>query len=72
MTVDQALATARQAHQLAEQAWRAGLTDQANEIAARLALLQEQRQVAQVASRQLDNYAELMAALGGGVKLDLP
>ncbi|MBA5637092.1 efflux transporter outer membrane subunit [Duganella sp. LX20W] len=68
----QALATARQAHQLAEQAWRAGLTDQANEIAARLALLQEQRQVAQVASRQLDNYAELMAALGGGVKLDLP
>ncbi|MBA5690043.1 efflux transporter outer membrane subunit [Rugamonas apoptosis] len=68
----QALASARQAHRLAEQAWRAGLTDQANEIGARIALLQEQRQVAQVASRQLDNYAELMAALGGGVKLDLP
>lgn len=68
----QALASARLAHRLAEQAWRAGLTDQVNEIGARLALLQEQRQVAQVASRQLDNYAELMAALGGGVKLDLP
>lgn len=68
----QALASARLAHRLAEQAWRAGLTDQVNEIGARIALLQEQRQVAQVASRQLDNYAELMAALGGGVKLDLP
>lgn len=68
----EALASARLAHRLAEQAWRAGLTDQVNEIGARIALLQEQRQVAQVASRQLDNYAELMAALGGGVKLDLP
>lgn len=68
----QALASARLAHRLAEQAWRAGLTDQVNEIGARIALLQEQRQVAQVASRQLDNYAELMAALGGGVKPDLP
>jgi NodT family efflux transporter outer membrane factor (OMF) lipoprotein len=68
----QALATARQAHALAEQAWRAGLTDSVAEIGARIALLNEEQQQAQVASRQLDNFAELMAALGGGAKLDLP
>ena len=67
-----ALASARRAQELADRAWRAGMTDSLNVIAAQLALLNEQQQMAQVASRQLDNYATLMAALGGGIKLDLP
>lgn len=66
-----ALASARRQQALAEQAYRAGLTDTLNVINAQLALLNEQQQMAQVASRQLDNYALLMAALGGGIKLDL-
>jgi len=67
-----ALASARRQQQLAEQAYRAGVTDSLNVIGAQLTLLNEQQQMAQVASRQLDNYATLMAALGGGIKLDLP
>uniref|UniRef100_UPI0025DA622F TolC family protein n=1 Tax=Rugamonas sp. TaxID=1926287 RepID=UPI0025DA622F len=67
-----ALASAQRAHALAEKAYRAGMTDSLNEISTQLALLNEQQQVAQISSRQLDNFATLMAALGGGIKLDLP
>ena len=67
-----ALASAQRAHALAEKAYRAGMTDSLNEISTRIALLNEQQQVAQISSRQLDNFATLMAALGGGIKLDLP
>jgi NodT family efflux transporter outer membrane factor (OMF) lipoprotein len=67
----QALASARRQQHLAEQAYRAGLTDTLNVINAQLTLLNEQQQMAQVASKQLDNYALLMSALGGGIKLDL-
>nr|WP_255484688.1 efflux transporter outer membrane subunit [Duganella sp. 1224] len=66
-----ALASARRQQHLSEQAYRAGLTDTLNVINAQLTLLNEQQQMAQVASRQLDNYALLMSALGGGLKLDL-
>ncbi len=66
-----ALESARRQQHLSEQAYRAGLTDTLNVINAQLTLLNEQQQMAQVASRQLDNYALLMSALGGGVKLDL-
>jgi len=66
-----ALASARRQQQLAEQAYKSGLTDTLNVIGAQLALLNEEQQMAQVAGKQLDNYALLMAALGGGIKLDL-
>lgn len=66
----QALASARRQQQLAERAYQAGMTDSLNVINAQLTLLNEQQQMAQVASKQLDNYALLMTALGGGVKLD--
>jgi NodT family efflux transporter outer membrane factor (OMF) lipoprotein len=66
-----ALASARRQQQLAERAYRAGMTDSLNVINAQITLLNEQQQMAQVASKQLDNYALLMAALGGGIKLDL-
>ncbi|WP_371866595.1 efflux transporter outer membrane subunit [Duganella alba] len=65
-----ALDSARRQQQLSEKAYRAGLTDTLNVINAQLTLLNEQQQMAQVASKQLDNYALLMSALGGGIKLD--
>ncbi len=67
-----ALDSARRQQQLAERAYKAGMTDALNVINAQITLLNEQQQMAQVASKQLDNYALLMAALGGGIKLDLP
>ena len=66
-----ALASAQRQQQLAERAYQSGLTDTLNVINAQLTLLNEQQQMAQVASKQLDNYALLMSALGGGIKLDL-
>jgi NodT family efflux transporter outer membrane factor (OMF) lipoprotein len=67
-----ALESARRQQQLAERAYKAGMTDSLNVINAQIVLLNERQQTAQVASKQLDNYALLMAALGGGIKLDLP
>jgi len=67
-----ALATARRSQELAEKAYRAGLTDSVNVVHSNLTLLNEEEQMTLVASRQLDNFATLMAALGGGMKLDLP
>jgi NodT family efflux transporter outer membrane factor (OMF) lipoprotein len=66
-----ALDSARRQQQLAERAYKAGMTDSLNVINAQITLLNEQQQMAQVASKQLDNFALLMAALGGGIKLDL-
>ncbi|MHA4870267.1 efflux transporter outer membrane subunit [Duganella sp. PWIR1] len=67
-----ALKSARRQQQLAERAYQSGLTDTLNVINAQLALLNEQQQMAQVASKQLENFALLMSALGGGIKLDSP
>lgn len=67
-----ALASARRQQELAERAYRAGMTDALNVINAQLTLLNEEQQMAQVASKQLDNYTLLMTALGGGIKLELP
>ena len=67
-----ALASARRQQELAERAYRAGMTDALNVINAQLVLLNEEQQMAQVASKQLDNYTLLMTALGGGIKLELP
>ena len=69
---EQALASAGKALTLAERAFRAGLTDAPGVLQARLALLAEQQQMVQVQSNRLDSYAALMAALGGGIKPDLP
>ncbi|MTV40499.1 efflux transporter outer membrane subunit [Duganella radicis] len=65
-----ALASARRQQQLAEKAYAAGMTDSLNVINAQLTLLNEQQQMAQVAGKQLDNFALLMSALGGGINLD--
>ena len=65
-----ALASARRQQQLAERAYRAGMTDSLNVINAQMTLLNEQQQMVQVASKQLDNYALLMSALGGGINLE--
>ncbi|RXZ36878.1 efflux transporter outer membrane subunit [Oxalobacteraceae bacterium CAVE-383] len=62
----QSLQLARRARLLAEQAYRAGLTDSINAIGAEVALLNEQQQTAQIDARKLDSYVSLMAALGGG------
>ncbi len=61
-----ALDSARRAEQQAEQGFRAGLTDYLNVLNTQSALLQQQRNRAQLVARQLDSHAALMAALGGG------
>jgi NodT family efflux transporter outer membrane factor (OMF) lipoprotein len=68
----QALASARQAHALADRSFRAGITDSLTVLSARLVLLGEEQQAARVELQRLDNYASLMAALGGGLKMSLP
>nr|WP_166454521.1 efflux transporter outer membrane subunit [Duganella rivi] len=70
LLAQRALDSARRQQQLAERAYQAGLTDTLNVINAQMTLLNEQQQMAQVASKQLDNFALLMSALGGGIKLD--
>lgn len=70
LLAQRALASAKRQQQLAQRAYQAGLTDTLNVINAQLALLNEQQQMAQVAGKQLDNFALLMSALGGGVKQD--
>ncbi|MGO4381613.1 efflux transporter outer membrane subunit [Pseudoduganella sp. RAF19] len=69
---DQALATARNAHSLADRSFRAGITDSLTVLSARLTLLNEEEQAAKVEMQRLDNYASLMSALGGGLKMSLP
>ncbi|KZE87425.1 efflux transporter outer membrane subunit [Chromobacterium subtsugae] len=67
-----ALASAQKAFRLAQQGYRAGLSDQDNVIAARLALLAAQQQLARIRSERLDSFAALMSALGGGVAVSQP
>lgn len=68
----QAVEVAKRQQQLAEQSYRAGLSDAQTAISAQLTVLNEEQQQAVVASKQLENYTLLMTALGGGIKLDLP
>ncbi len=65
--VEQALATATKASKLAQQAYRAGLSDSINVLYSQVALLAEQQQMAQLGARKLDTYVSLMSALGGGL-----
>jgi NodT family efflux transporter outer membrane factor (OMF) lipoprotein len=64
-----ALDTARKAHALAERSYRAGMTDALPVLSARLVLLNEQEQATKVEMERLESYANLMAALGGGLKV---
>lgn len=67
-----ALASARRSQALAEKAYQAGLTDAVSVVNAELQVLGEAQQMVLVCGRQLDNFAVLMAALGGGITLELP
>lgn len=69
---ESAMGTARKSQDLAERAYKAGMNDALAMLNARLVLLSEQQQLLQVQSRCMDTYASLMAALGGGIKLDFP
>lgn len=63
----QALATAQRARDLAEQAYKAGMSDAINMLNTQVALLAEQQQQAQNGASELDLYVSLMNALGGGI-----
>jgi len=69
---EQALTTARRSHDLAFRSFRAGITDSVTVLNARLAQLAEEEQLARVEMERLENYANLMSALGGGLKMPLP
>ncbi|MRV74130.1 efflux transporter outer membrane subunit [Duganella sp. FT92W] len=66
-----AQAAAIHAEDLAERAWRAGLTDADALLHARLTALHEQQSVLDATARLLENHTLLMAALGGGVKAEI-
>jgi NodT family efflux transporter outer membrane factor (OMF) lipoprotein len=63
---DAALASAQTADNQAEQGFRAGLTDFLSVLNTQAELLVQQRNRAQIVARQLQAYAALMKALGGG------
>ncbi len=63
---DAALASAQTAESQAEQGFRAGLTDYLSVLSTQAELLVQQRNRAQIVARQLQAYAALMKALGGG------
>lgn len=63
----EALATAEDTWRIAEQAWRGGLTDYLAVLDAQTRLFDQQRVQQQVRAARLAAYAELMAALGGGL-----
>lgn len=63
----QALATAQRARDLAEKAYKAGMSDAIAMLNTQVALLAEEQQQAQNGARELDLYVSLMNALGGGI-----
>jgi NodT family efflux transporter outer membrane factor (OMF) lipoprotein len=68
----QSLQLAKKTLVLAEKSYRAGMTDSLNTITAQVSLLNEEQQTAQIEASQLDIYATLMAALGGGTNAEQP
>lgn len=64
---EQALATAQRARDLAEKAYKAGMSDAIAMLNTQVALLAEEQQQAQNGARELDLYVSLMNALGGGI-----
>lgn len=69
---DAALASATIADQQAQQGFRAGLTDYLSVLNTQAELLVQQRNRAQLVARQLETYAALMKALGGGFSETVP
>ena len=63
---DEALKYARTAEDQAEQGFRAGLTDYLSVLNTQAELLVQQRNRAQLVAVQMQTYAALMKALGGG------
>ncbi|QQK03872.1 efflux transporter outer membrane subunit [Burkholderia anthina] len=61
-------ASAQRAFDYATQGYRAGLTDYLNVLSTQTELLQAQQALANVRAARLDAWAQLMAALGGGVE----
>lgn len=63
-----ALTLSRRAYNMADKAYRAGLTDYLNVLSVENTLLQEKERNARIAAKRLDAYACLMFELGGGYK----
>ncbi|MDB5991105.1 MAG: hypothetical protein JWQ10_2508 [Herbaspirillum sp.] len=68
----QSLQLAKKTLDLAQKAYRAGMTDSINAISAQVSLLNEEQQTAQIGAGKLDIYVTLMAALGGGANAEQP
>jgi outer membrane protein TolC len=69
---EQARASAERALKLAQQGFRAGLSEQDGVLSARLSLLDARQQLVRIHGERLDSYAALMSALGGGVAVHHP
>lgn len=65
-----ALASAENAHTLAQQRFQAGLGNRLAVLSTESAVLAQRRQAIDLQARQLDNRADLMRALGGGWSSD--
>jgi len=68
----QSLQLAKKTLDLAQKAYRAGMTDSINAISAQVSLLNEEQQTAQIGASRLDIYVTLMAVLGGGANAEQP
>ncbi len=64
----QGLAQAERAQQLAQRGYRAGVTEFLDVLQAQSQLDRQQQQVAQVRAQRFEAWAQLMAALGGGLE----
>ncbi|MDQ7970302.1 MAG: hypothetical protein REI95_11725, partial [Oxalicibacterium faecigallinarum] len=63
-----ALATAERTRMLAQKGVAAGMTDYLVLLDSEVNLLARQQDQARLVARQLESYAELMLALGGGIQ----
>jgi len=70
--IDQSLTIAQKNDRLATEGFRRGLTDYLNVLDAQTRLLSEQQAQQRLVASQLDAYASLMSALGGGLPPENP
>ena len=68
LLAQQGLAQAERAQQLAQRGYRAGVTEFLDVLQAQSQLDRQQQQVAQVRAQRFEAWAQLMAALGGGLE----
>jgi outer membrane protein TolC len=66
--IDAGVSAAEKARDLASKGHAAGLTDFLVVLNSEMALIQQEDMRAQIISRQLQSYADLMIALGGGLQ----